>query len=212
MIWSTLRVELPADLWIAAVSASFPTATFELLAGVTRGDRALEFGRIRSEHPTQVLRAVESHEHITECERVLVDEHQCLAHYEVLDQRLYELMSDFSLPLEFPLTVTDGWLEFDVTVSNAQFTTIKSRLAAGSTGYEVLSVLHDRSPSDVLTPRQWECLTFALRRGYYEIPRDCTLAELAAQLQIDPSTLNDTLRRAERRIVQWVVARRSWNG
>lgn len=56
---------------------------------------------------------------------------------------------------------------------------------------------YDVHPTDLLTPRQWGCLSLALRQGYYEIPRECTLADLAARLDVDPSTLNDALRRAD---------------
>ena len=49
-----------------------------------------------------------------------------------------------------------------------------------------------------LTDRQREILTIAHASGYFETPRQCTGAELAARLDINRSTFHRTLRAAER--------------
>ncbi len=41
--------------------------------------------------------------------------------------------------------------------------------------------------------------------GYYEVPRECTLAELAAKLEIDKSTASTIIRRGESRVLQWFL-------
>jgi predicted DNA binding protein len=45
----------------------------------------------------------------------------------------------------------------------------------------------------------------ALRAGYFELPRDCTLADVAATLDIDKSTASRVLRRGQTRIVKWFL-------
>lgn len=51
------------------------------------------------------------------------------------------------------------------------------------------------------TARQREVLQTAIERGYYEIPRDITTAELAREVGVERRTAEDHLRRAERKLV-----------
>jgi predicted DNA binding protein len=42
----------------------------------------------------------------------------------------------------------------------------------------------------------------ALRQGYFEVPRECSLAEVAAAVGIDKSTASEILRRGESRVLK----------
>jgi len=54
-----------------------------------------------------------------------------------------------------------------------------------------------RSPDASLTERQREVVRAAVELGYYEVPREATLDDLAAALEVAPSTVSDHLRKAE---------------
>ncbi|AEH38502.1 helix-turn-helix domain-containing protein [Halopiger xanaduensis] len=56
-----------------------------------------------------------------------------------------------------------------------------------------------------LTARQYRAVRIALERGYYEIPRETSLAAIAAALECTESTASDILRRAERELVRAIV-------
>jgi predicted DNA binding protein len=205
MIRGTFRIGLPADLWIAEVSSSLPDATFELLSGVPEGDRALELGQVHAPDPGAAVDGVRSHPDVVAYDLLFRNERRALAHYEVVDQRLYDLAREFSVPPEFPVSVVDGRMEFSVRATRDGFEGIKATLAGSDRDHEIVSVLHDARPEELLTDRQRECLGLALRRGYYEIPRECTLADLADDLGVDPSTVSGVLRRAERRVLRRFV-------
>jgi predicted DNA binding protein len=51
-----------------------------------------------------------------------------------------------------------------------------------------------------LTDRQQEVLATAVRLGYYENPREATLADLAAELDVDPATVGKHLRTVESKV------------
>lgn len=58
------------------------------------------------------------------------------------------------------------------------------------------------SPSaGVLTDRQREAIAAAADVGYYEVPREGTVEDVAAELDCAPSTASDHLRKAEARLV-----------
>ncbi|WP_207586974.1 helix-turn-helix domain-containing protein [Halomontanus rarus] len=52
-----------------------------------------------------------------------------------------------------------------------------------------------------LTPEQYEALTAAINHGYFEIPRDASMEELADELDISHQALSERLRRAYRTLV-----------
>ena len=62
-----------------------------------------------------------------------------------------------------------------------------------------------RSPDASLTGRQREVVRTAVEMGYYEIPREATLDDVAAELDIAASTVSDHLRKAESVVMENVA-------
>lgn len=58
-----------------------------------------------------------------------------------------------------------------------------------------------QAPMDSLTERQRTVLETAYAKGYYEVPRRVSSDELAADLNLDKSTVLEHLRRAERNVL-----------
>ena len=68
------------------------------------------------------------------------------------------------------------------------------------------AVYVDRSK---LTDRQLQVLQTAYRMGYFERPRRANATEIAAELDVDPSTFNEHLVSAQRKLVGDVLEERS---
>ncbi|MDR5671673.1 Transcriptional regulator, contains HTH domain [Halalkaliarchaeum sp. AArc-CO] len=60
-------------------------------------------------------------------------------------------------------------------------------------------------PVDALTDRQREVIETAYEMGFYEVPREASTDEVAAQLDLDPSTVAEHLQRAERNVLGEVL-------
>lgn len=56
-------------------------------------------------------------------------------------------------------------------------------------------------PLDDLTARQREVIERAWEMGYYEVPKESSAEEIAADLELDSSTVNEHLQRAERNLL-----------
>ncbi|RLM53806.1 helix-turn-helix domain-containing protein [Halobellus sp. Atlit-31R] len=56
-----------------------------------------------------------------------------------------------------------------------------------------------------IPPRRRELLNLALDQGYFEIPRQVTLEELAEQMDITKTTASSHLRKAERQLVEFLL-------
>lgn len=65
-----------------------------------------------------------------------------------------------------------------------------------------------RDPGTALTERQREVLAAAVDLGYYDVPREATLAEVADELDIAGSTVSTHLRKAEAAVVREAVSTR----
>lgn len=192
---------LPEDVWVAAVSSQFPDATFRLLTGVPKDDRAIELGEILADDPEAAAAALREHRDIVAFERLLVGDRRAIVQYEAAEQRLYEFLWGSSLPPEFPLVVENGEMEFDLTATQEQFEAFGEVLDATGLQYDLLTVVHTDEEDALLTGRQRECLAVAQRLGYFDVPRECTLAELADELGVDKSTASETIRRGTSRVV-----------
>lgn len=62
---------------------------------------------------------------------------------------------------------------------------------------------------EALTDRQREVLTTAFERDYFDVPRGVTAEELAAEFDLDKSTVLEHLRRAERNLLERTFERGS---
>jgi hypothetical protein len=56
-------------------------------------------------------------------------------------------------------------------------------------------------PLDALTTRQRDVAETAWRMGYYEVPKEVSAEEIAAEMDLDPSTVTEHLQRAERNLL-----------
>lgn len=208
MIRARFRMVLPNDPWVTEVSTGFPDATLRLLTGVPKEDRALELGEVRAENAEKVASTIRSHPDISEYDQIYAGDRRVIAQYEADERGLYEFLWESSLPPEFPIIIENGEMEFNVTATQEQFKTFVAVLDETERQYDLLTLVHTDEQDALLTDRQRECLTVAHRRGYFDVPRECTLAELADGLGVDKSTASETIRRATARIVgQFLVSR-----
>ena len=60
-----------------------------------------------------------------------------------------------------------------------------------------------KQPLDELTDRQREVIRTAFEMGYYEVPRNVSSEDVAAELDVDPSTVAEHLQRAERNLLSY---------
>lgn len=58
-----------------------------------------------------------------------------------------------------------------------------------------------RSALEALTDRQRDVLVTAVELGYFEVPREASAADVAAEFDLDQSTVTEHLRRAERNLL-----------
>ncbi|THE65684.1 bacterio-opsin activator [Salinadaptatus halalkaliphilus] len=197
MISAQFRIQIPAGVWIREVSESCPDTTFKLLSGYRLEETAVELGEIVADDPKTGAEAVRSHPTVLEYDLLEATEGRVLSKYETSDTALYDFVELSGMPLEFPVLARDGWFEFDLTGTREDLERLQATLEDAGARFELQSLVGGTDPETVVTDRQRELLEAGLRMGYYEVPRECTLAELADSFDIDKATASTILRRGE---------------
>jgi hypothetical protein len=72
-------------------------------------------------------------------------------------------------------------------------------------GFRVEDVMRVDDLDYYITPKQEELLLKAYAKGYYRFPRSVSLKDLAAEQGVSVSTLDESLRKAEAKIVKWFI-------
>jgi len=199
------RIEIPEDRWIGELSRAYSSATFRLLSGVRVEDGSIQLGAVEASEPQAIAGDAADHPSITSLEVLEVSGDTLLGRYETAESGLYEFLEHSTLPPEYPIVVRDGWAEFTFTGTRSDLRDVRSWLDALGATYELVSLLGSHADGGILTDRQAEVLRAGYRAGYFEVPRRCTLAELAADLEVDKSTASEIIRRAHERLVGWYL-------
>lgn len=120
-----------------------------------------------------------------------------------------EYSDEFSI--DGPVYITDEGLTFTAVATQDAVECLNAVFEATANGaIDVLYIneyLGNRSLLSMLTERQRDVLTTAFERGYFEVPRSISADELAAEFNLDKSTVLEHLRRAERNLLANLLER-----
>ncbi len=190
---------LPAsETTLAMVFEQLPEATVELESAVCRTRPCLWLSNADPTAASTAFEAdptVEAHDLIVEAsDRVLYD----VTFTEETATLCDRLLVDGGSLLE--AWGTDGWWQVRVRYSDRDMLcTVHDRLVDNGITVDlrrVTDVSKTAKAESQLTPEQREALEAALEHGYFEIPREISMEDLATELGISHQALSERLRRA----------------
>jgi len=100
----------------------------------------------------------------------------------------------------YPINIQNGWSEWHFFATRERITAVFEDFKDEGINVELKSVGKYKAQNK-LTDRQLEILDLARRKGYFEIPRKITLNNMAKVLNISPSTLSESLRRINKKLM-----------
>ncbi len=202
-----LTVTLPESTWIHEVTSSHPDATFRVLAAMPREDSGVGLVEITADEAQMpdILDAFESYDAVTHADLVHAADEEAIVQFETTEPLLLLSVQNSMLPLEFPITIEDGRASVELTASRDRMSTFAEQLDSFGMSYDVEYIYQTREGEALLTDRQRRLLEAAVREGYYDTPRECTLTELADREGIAKSTASECLHRAESKVVRQFV-------
>lgn len=161
------------------------------LIRVSDVDNSLEPGRIESS--------------VGDCSIIKVRNGQYMAFVTNRACPLAKVVGDSGCILSSAVPITDSLIEWTIIgpTSGSIHVLLRSMKDAGYKFEMVCSENLETTP--VLTPKQEMYFTAAWESGYYDVPKRVSLDQLAETLNCSKSTLNVTLRTAERNIFDYYI-------
>lgn len=194
------------DGWLAMISSEFLDAEFRLMATQIRDDGAFVILEVLTPKGDALVRRFENTPEVDAVDVYHTDERMVLLQFQTAATKSYDPLRRSKNISIYPTILRDGWFSVELAASHERLSEYTDELAAAGIPYEIVSLVQSHTASEMLTDRQWEFIIEAVERGFYESPRDCTLAELGDILEIHKSAASRLRHRAESRIIKNFVA------
>lgn len=154
-----------------------------------------------------ILAEIDASDEVTEFDIVQKHDTTALVQFETTMPLLLFSAQGTGVPLEMPFLLADGEVEWELTAPQNRLSELGIQFEQFGTPFTVNEIQQHIEPEQLLTDRQLELPTVAVERGYYATLRECSLTELADELDIAKSTCSETLHRAEEEIIKQFVNR-----
>jgi len=201
-----LRLTLPEAVWIGSLTRAHPEATVRVLSAIPDGPSGTGLAEITAENVDEVLEALRTYEDVTATELLDVTDSQALVQFETSMPLLLLAARDSGVPLEMPFEITDGSATWELAASGDRLSELATQLRALGISFTLESLTQTVERGPLLTDTQAELVCRAVEAGYYDTPRQCSLTDLAAELNLAKSTASETLHRAEGTLIKSFVS------
>ncbi|ELY97382.1 Bacterio-opsin activator HTH domain-containing protein [Natrialba asiatica DSM 12278] len=205
-----LTVQLPESLWIHEISTAYPDTTFRVSSVLPGSDVAIGVIELAASNPVPILAAIDERSDIRDLELLWKHDETALLQVETSNPSLLVPMQQAGVPMETPFAVEDGVVTWELTTSADRLSMLGDAFDERGIEYHI-EYVHAVAASDaenLLTDRQLEVFRTALEAGYYDVPREATLTDIASALGVTKSTCSDVLHRAESAIAHWFADER----
>ncbi|NUB93566.1 helix-turn-helix domain-containing protein [Haloterrigena sp. SYSU A121-1] len=200
-----LTVYLPEALWIHEISTAYRDATFRVSSVLPGADVAIGVIELVASNPVPILAATDDHDDVTDIELLWKHDETAVLQVETTDPSVLAPMQRAGVPMETPFEVEDGAVTWELTTSADRLSTLGDAFDEQDIQYriEYVHAVDASRAENPLTDRQLEVFLAALDAGYYDVPREATLTDVASALGVTKSTCSDVLHRAESTIAHW---------
>ncbi|WP_323173628.1 helix-turn-helix domain-containing protein [Natrialba sp. PRR66] len=190
------------DSWLAKLSVKFSDAEFRVQTTNCIGENLYGVVEVMTSETDAIVGRFEQASAVNSYEILHADQQRLLIQYVIPVPESYHVTRASDNLLHFPMILRNGWIATETMATHQQLSRFLDKLAAADIPYQILSLEQSYDSTQLLTERQQEFISEAIKYGYYDSPRDCTLTELAEIFDINSSAASGILHRAESRIVK----------
>ena len=210
-----------ADLREYDVFGQFLASTFRgrrylgiIILDVASDDLDAVLETIRDHSYTESLELIESHEKgHGRRQSVTINLHCAYTEYTPLQILLYEGFLPFGAfgelengKMSYDLLIEDRSNISDTVDLLREFGNVQvEHITQNFQTFVIPSVTEWQDLLQAFPAKQRELLNIAMEQGYYEMPRETTLEELANEAGVAKTTASQHLRKAERRVMQFLI-------
>lgn len=202
---AAFTVELPNRVWIGSLSRSYPEMDFRILSAFPGEETGYGLMELQGPAAMEVLEAMREDDAVTTAEVVQASEDRLVVQFETTELPLLVTVQAAQIPLELPIEIRNGEVPLEITAPRDRLSDFDEQLDALNIPHRLDRVYRTVEARSLLTETQEDVVLAALDAGYYDTPRTVTLTDLADDLDLAPSTLSETLHRAEETMVKTFV-------
>jgi len=201
-----LTLTVPEEVWIGKLTRQHPEATIRVLAALSNdADSGVSLAEVIAADLPSVLTEMSEYEAVTQIDLLQRDGDEALVQFQTSMPLLLFPARDSGIPLEMPFEISDGQAVWEVTAPQERLSALGEQLEVFDISFTVDYIQQHVAEEPLLTERQRRLVVEATDAGYYDTPRECSLTDVAEQLDIAKSTASETLHRAEEKIVKRYV-------
>ncbi|WP_336134735.1 helix-turn-helix domain-containing protein [Natronomonas amylolytica] len=200
-----LSISLPEDIWMHGVSTTYAETEFQVLTALMGENAGIALLSITTDDLLSITTDIERQPDVTAIDLLWKQARTGLVQVGTTSPPLLLPLWEAGIPIEMPFTIRDGTATWELTTTAERLSALGTYLERADIGYELEHTAEIGTPNAdrLLTERQREVLLAALDAGYYAVPREVTLTELAERLDISKATCSDILHRAEHSVLSW---------
>ncbi len=197
-----LQLKIPEHVWIGELTRDYPSATFRVVAVMPDEGRAAALTEVTSRHLDELLERMRSYEKVCELTVLNRDTERALVQFETTLPLLLLPARNSRMPLETPFEVFNATAIWELRASRERLSELADQLNEFCISFTVDYIQYDIGEERLLTDSQEELIEQAIDLGYYDTPRECSLTDLAEEVDRAKSTISETLHRAEGKIIK----------
>jgi predicted DNA binding protein len=186
---------------MVAIADEFPNTVVRFLSNYPSEEGVTSVLEIQTDDPDQFIQ--KTTEWFSSATTVLHrDDETVVMMLEGQPPNGYFVSEDIEYHPTTPVVARDGYLFIEFVMPESKMAAMWEALDERNVEYEILSITEGYNVLNELTPRQREILAAAIKRGYYDNPRGCSLTDLAEELGVNKSVISGVLHRAEGEIIK----------
>ncbi|MGP8078386.1 MAG: helix-turn-helix domain-containing protein [Thermoplasmata archaeon] len=212
---ATLRVQIPRSIWTGPFSTENPTVRLEALNRTEVGAHlSVSDYWISGAPPGGWARKIEGYPDVQGVESLAEVGDGCLYRITYRNPPILNLYRRLHLPVQFPLRIQGGYLNWEVVARRAEFDEVLRYTRKVNVGMTIVSIRRRplRSHLPILTETQQELLTNAMAAGYFAVPRGITLTDLAQRLGRSKSSISEAIAIIEKKLLETAMRSPSGSG
>lgn len=198
-----ISAHIPEGIWVREVSTNHSDTVFRVISAVPGDRQGVGVVEVDGEGYEEALEEIPRHENISEMEVLWEndEEEKALIQIHTNKPLILQRASRSGVPIEMPFEIQDGVGEWELRASHESLSELGSTFDSMGVNYTIEYVRDVEDDGDFLTEKQREVVEVAHELGYYDIPREASLSDVADKLGVAKSTCSETLHRAEGKVM-----------
>ncbi len=203
---AVVSLSIPEAVWIGAVSRQHPDTTLRVLSAMPAEDEGgVAIVELGDGDVEGAMRAIQTAPTVTDFRQLTRGADNVVVQLETEQALLLVPLREAGVPVDTPFEITNGRASWELTASRDRLSNLVDLLETVGIEPTVESIQRAVDTEGLLTDTQAAVLESAVEAGYYDTPREISLTELAAELDLAKSTLSETLHRAEGTVIREFV-------